>query len=380
MDTKQRLQRKATAKSSSPLPKALVKPRVKSMTLPRMSPQIGAPTAIAQKQTSREPRIIQRNKRMTTIAHRELIQTVNGSIAFTALKFPLNPGIALTFPWLSTQAQLWELYHFRKLKFEYITRTASTTVGSVLLMPDYDPEDAPPTTEAIASAHEDTVEDVCWRSLTCPLDPLAMNPFGGVAARRYVRAFAQAGDVATFDSGNFYFCSVEQVGAAAIGKLWVEYEVDLFKPQLGNTAVAPLRTSAFSATGETFVTTVAKNYIPPVQIADPLGVATVGTPLVDGNFTPPKGSYRIFFQGNFNDNGNEAFSVQVRLFENGGALGNNVISTGQVAATAGGENLSLCVIATVNCSGSDTVQLSIIATGAAGALSLVTSSMLWELA
>lgn len=367
----------AKAKPKAALPKKAAPQRT------GQGPSLGAAIAVSQKQTSREPLILQRGSRETVICHRELVSSVNGSIAFTATKFPLNPGVATTFPWLSTQANLWDQYRFRRLRFEYITRTATTTVGSVLLVPDYDPTDIAPTSEAIASAHSDTVEDACYKNLTCVLDPRAMNPFGGtLAGRRYVRSFNQAGDISTFDSGNFYFCTVEQTGASAIGKLWVEYEVELFKPQLGNTTVAPSLTSLFALTpSQALVTGVSTNLIPNAQVADPLSVGLVGTPLVSGTFTPPKGSYLISGYVQFADTVNEAFTCTAQVRQNGAALAQPSICSISIGATgAANESLTLPIAAVVNCSGTDTIDVRVTAVGAAGVLTVNTAQLIFRLA
>jgi len=180
---------------------------------------------------SSEPRI-SGNYQKTNIKHRELISSVLGSVSFTVQSsFSINPGLSATFPWLSTQAQGWEQYRFNKLKFCYYTRTGSTTPGSVILVPDYDAADAAPSSEQIASAYRDVVEEVPWvEEFTCTLDPQAMFPNG---PKKFIRVGALASnlDVKTYDAANFYVCTIDGT-AINWGKIWVEYDIDFFVPQL----------------------------------------------------------------------------------------------------------------------------------------------------
>jgi hypothetical protein len=177
--------------------------------------------------------------RSTRIRHRELVASVSGSSTFTVSStLALNPGLAATFPWLSTQALGWEQYRFHALKFCEYTRCATSTAGSLMLVPDYDAADAAPSTETIASAYRDVVEDVPWVPLiSCPLDPRAMC---GPGQRKFIRTGALAAnlDVKTYDSGTMFVCTTDG-SATNWGKLWVEYDVEFFVPQLSAAGSPP---------------------------------------------------------------------------------------------------------------------------------------------
>jgi hypothetical protein len=181
-------------------------------------------------QSSQPPRI-NATRDSARIVHRELVASVIGTTAFTVLsQLSLNPGIAATFPWLATQAQSWEQYHFNKLKFCYYTRTGSTTPGSVQLIPDYDAADAPPASEQIASSYEDVSEDVPWKDIECDLRQQAMHPMG---PKKFIRSAALAAnlDIKTYDVGTLFVGTLDGT-AVNWGKLWVEYDVTLYSPQL----------------------------------------------------------------------------------------------------------------------------------------------------
>jgi hypothetical protein len=159
----------------------------------------------------------------------ELIDSINGSVLYTFVRFALNPGLIETFPRLSREAAVWQLYSFRKLSFRYVTRTGTSTVGSVILSPCYNPAEQPPADEKEASNTEGAVEDVSWaKELRCTLKKSNMFPLGN---RKQIRYFNVPGDVNIYDAGVMYVCCVGQPDGSEIGKLWVDYEVDFYIPQ-----------------------------------------------------------------------------------------------------------------------------------------------------
>jgi hypothetical protein len=165
------------------------------------------------------------------IKHRELLSSIIGSSTFsTVYQFALNPGLASSFPWLSTQAIGWEQYHFNSLRLCYYTRCGTLTSGSVLICPDYDAADSPPDSEQIASSYAGAVEDVPWKDIVCTLNQQSMHPDG---KRKFVRQAALSGnlDIKTYDVGQIFCCTVDGT-IVNWGKLWIEYDVSLYVPQL----------------------------------------------------------------------------------------------------------------------------------------------------
>jgi hypothetical protein len=181
-----------------------------------------------------KPSISQKSSDSCVVAHKELIANLSGSstAAFTQLlQLALQPGLASSFPWLSNIAQNWQFYRFKRLRFCFYTRTGSTTVGSIVIVPDYNPADAAPSNEVIASSYEDVQEDVPWKDQCCVLRPLAMH---GIGTKKLIRSGPLAAnlDINQYDSGNLWVFSVDSAAAAIWGKLWVEYEVEFMTPQL----------------------------------------------------------------------------------------------------------------------------------------------------
>jgi len=193
--------------------------------------QVAAAAAYATGVASGQPKFTQRSANECRIVHRELIDTINGSVDFVVgRKYSLNPGISTTFPWLSQEAAGWEKYKFNRLCFRYYTRAASNTYGSVIFAPDYDPDDSPPSNEQQASSFRDAQEDAPWKDIVCTLSPTDM--LGGLTDK-YVRLgiLAPSQDYKLTDSGTMFVCTTDGATAVGWGKLWVEYDVTFRVPQ-----------------------------------------------------------------------------------------------------------------------------------------------------
>jgi hypothetical protein len=299
------------------------------------------------------------------ISHSELVDSVLGSVAFEAIKYELNPGIAETFPWLSSQATGWEQYVFHKLCFEYKTRCATSTVGSVLLIPEYDPSDRPPETEAQASAYSGCVEDVPWRNQMLNFKKVNMFPMG---PRKFLRDQKVGGaDLKTYDVGALYLGTVEEASAAAIGKLWVHYDVEFFIPQsLGSSVPIAKSLSLYSRAAAQTITTATWTDIEfDTTVVDGLGIGN-GT---SGVFTLPKGAYLVQAKGNFQDNATEAFTGILRIFRDAVTVDQSSFNNSSSAAPS--QSMSCQYYVTSD--GTNTVKVQVYLVGAAGTLTSIAS-------
>jgi len=222
--------------------------------------------AYASGQIGRAP-VIKQSRDNCRVVHRELIASITGSTNFTVpQQFALNPGIAATFPWLSAMAQCWQKYKFHKLRFCAYTRTGSNVPGSLMLVPDYDAADAAPATEQVASSYEDVAEDAPWKDICATLSPKAMS--GPEHHFTRTTALAVNLDIKTYDVGNLFVCTVDGT-AVNWSKLWVEYDVEFFVPQLPpGGEISPLGGTFTGANTQT--------------AANPFGVAPVAGALANG--------------------------------------------------------------------------------------------------
>jgi len=199
-----------------------------------VSAPVAAPVAFSSRTRISSPKI-RATRNMCHIHHKEFLANLTGTAAWTLKNtYALNPGLPASFPWLSTQAQAWEMYKFNSIKFIFHTFAPTSTAGAVSLIPDYDAADGQPPNELAASSYQNMIEDACWKDIVCSLSPKAMS---GIGKEHFVRITTISGDIKTYDSGNFYVATSNSVGTPALGKLWVEYDVMLTVPTNVNSIV-----------------------------------------------------------------------------------------------------------------------------------------------
>jgi len=196
------------------------------------------------------------------VKHRELICSVGGSTEFEWSSYRLNPGISDAFAWLTQVALRFEKYRFRKLSFEYIPRCATTTAGSISMFVDYDVADAGPVSKQELMNSSGAVSTPPWMpaKLLCDRSSLSVT--------RYVRPGTTISntDARFYDLGMLYLAGDGGPGVATVvGELYVEYEVELFIPQIepsapsqclhtdGETAALPLGDTTASTSGDAIV-------------------------------------------------------------------------------------------------------------------------------
>jgi len=174
------------------------------------------------------------------VRHREYLGDINATILFNLASYPLNPGIAETFPWLSSIANSFEQYRFRGILFEFksmssdavLSTGANSALGSVIMSTQYDPLDSPFANKyqmenyQFANSAKPSITFIhpveCARSQT-PIDQLFIRD-GGVPANA---------DIRLYDLGVFNLATVGmQANQGVIGELWVTYECELYKPKL----------------------------------------------------------------------------------------------------------------------------------------------------
>lgn len=305
--------------------------------------------------------------RSTRLKASEMVSPINGSVAFSARKFPVNPGVALTFPRLSVEAAKWEQYRFRSLQFRYVTRSSTSDKGSVILSPDYNVRDPTPTTEQQATNTQDAIEDSVWKEIRCRMDVSAMFAFG---PRKLIRPGNVAGELNLYDAANFFLCTMEEADASLIGKLWVDYDVEFFVPQnsISESSMALTTSYGGKAANQTFTTNVAALLQLDSLTADPLGIGALNT----NAFTPTAGTYVITFEAQFQNSAAESFLGIVELWYNGANAGNNSSRWGLTVPAAGVVQSTQRAILTF--SGSDTISIRITMTGATGTLNYLGGS------
>jgi len=190
----------------------------------------------------------QATKASNIICHREYIGDIVGTTAFTNREFPLNPGMAETFPWLSSVADNYAQYRFHGLIFEFrplITDfvTAGGVGGSpgvVVMATNYNADDPAYGTKQEMENSEFAVSVKptmqLMHGVECAVDQTVLK-------QMYIRsgALPTGQDKKFTDLGKFQFAT-QANPVQTLGELWVSYCVEFFKPRLPNDVGGNVRT------------------------------------------------------------------------------------------------------------------------------------------
>lgn len=169
------------------------------------------------------------------VSHREYLGEISGAAAFTNRKYPLNPGMVETFPWLSTVAQNYQQYKFHGLMFEFrslITDfVTSGQPGTVCMATNYD-ADQPLFTNKIEMNNSEYA--VSTKPTINLIHGIECAPSQTSTPIMYVRtgALADTQDLNANDLGNFQLASQGNPASSVLGELWVTYVVEFLKPKV----------------------------------------------------------------------------------------------------------------------------------------------------
>jgi len=188
---------------------------------------------------SGRPRITTRSAECTVVTHREYISDLSAlNASFIASRISINPGLNATFPWLSSIAERFESYIFRRLHFVYQPIAPTSTPGSIMMAIDFDAADPTPSNKISLMAYSGAVRSSPWEETRFIATSADLKKFG---VQRYVRTgvVPTGTDIKTYDVGAFYIASQATPPAATtLGELYVEYDIELYTPQLTNSITA----------------------------------------------------------------------------------------------------------------------------------------------
>lgn len=215
---------KVKNQSSSPAMRASKanQPRAGNTTRSGNDVSRAAPVAIGTRRTAMAPRMVNRPNGGVSVSHRTFLGPVENSINYETVGFPLNPGVASTFPWLCKIASRYDKYKFTKLRFEYRSVTATSTSGVCMMSFDYNALDPLPASKLIQSQTIPNAENNVWMNndLVVPCD----------SEYRFVRQGLVVGsDLKTYDLGQMILSTIYGNGVIT-GELYVDYTVELTKP------------------------------------------------------------------------------------------------------------------------------------------------------
>jgi len=201
---------------------------------PGMQRQVAAPVSIGVVTKIAGPKYRASKNGSVCISHKELIGDVNGSVNFSVLRSRINPGLSTMFPWLSSVAPNYESYKFKRLHFKYVPSCSTSATGVVYLTVEFDPQDSIPTSERQIASYDGAVTGSVW----------TRHEYNCAARNLHKRSsyFVRNGTVPDnelqlYDVGYVIGATSGNADNSLLGKLWVEYEVELITPQLNDLAV-----------------------------------------------------------------------------------------------------------------------------------------------
>lgn len=188
-------------------------------------------TAKSRKMSGSSPKIVNLPKDTIRVTNREYLTDIPGSSDFIiSYTRTLNPGNQILFPWLSSVAQRYEKYVFRKLKLMYEPVCPTTTAGTVIVAVDPDASDTAPYSKQQMLAWQLSRRAAPWDEVALDLSRVCNLPqlyvlYGGVAPENT--------DIKTYAAGTLY-TAVQGTGAfsGVLGEIYLEYTVDLSIPNL----------------------------------------------------------------------------------------------------------------------------------------------------
>jgi hypothetical protein len=178
------------------------------------------------------------------IKHREYLKDITGSTEDFSLQesIPIQPGLQTSFPWLSSIANKYESYVFRKLSLRYLTMSPTSETGYLAFIPDYDPKDSAPDSKTKAMQNQNAMRVCPWDNKT-----LAFGRENLHKRKTYFTRFSSESELGLHDIGNLFVIVGGNQTENSLGELWWEYEIELMTPQEPDGLLCP--SLLFNATG-----------------------------------------------------------------------------------------------------------------------------------
>ncbi len=304
----------------------------------------------------------ERNPQAGVIEKQEQITLVSGTTGFQALKFPINPGLASTFPAGSSEAVKWTEWQCTKLSVSYIPTVSEFATqgqqGEVAIAVDYNADNVAPTAMNQIELLQFAGGGIPSRGFDFHATPKYMNK----ADPKYVRTgpVPAGDDLRLYDGGNIYFATSGCSNTTQIGKLIVTYRFEVRLPTLLNQGGGGLSVTAANEADASSEAGGATGVAHTVQFAtnntNPAYVNTAG------EIVPPLGNYVINWVLQHTFTGS-ASSVLAQLDKNGVAtpfsLSETFTAGTRTVVTVGGTML-------VTANGTDSFSVRTVATYSTG--------------
>lgn len=169
------------------------------------------------------------------VSHHEYVGDVTSSTSFSVHSYPINPGVQVAFPWLSSVAASFQEYEINGLIFYFKSTSANalnstnTALGQIIGAVQYNPYLPAPQDKismlGLASASDGKPSESNIYPVECKADMV-------VYRSKLIRTGAVTDDLAKYDHGNFFLGSNGSQAAAVVGELHIVYDITLKKPRL----------------------------------------------------------------------------------------------------------------------------------------------------
>jgi hypothetical protein len=191
--------------------------------------------------TSAAPRVVRESADRAFVANSEYVVGLYGATGFQVREHGVNAGLKTTqtglFSWLNELGRRYEHYRFTKLHIRYEPACATTATGQVGMYLDYGVLDPKPASWENANVNQGFVGGSPWMSHVLKLEPKRVSP-----SKKLTRYDLTTGDdLQLADAARLYLCVNGQVDGALVGYIYVDYEVELYTPEMSglNSAAIP---------------------------------------------------------------------------------------------------------------------------------------------
>jgi hypothetical protein len=170
------------------------------------------------------------NSRPVIITHSEYY----GSIVTTSTTFTLSkdivvqPGLNVSFPWLSTIAQNFDRYQLLNLELEYIPACPTSTGGTVYMAFDPDALDFGPIQTSDMLQYKSNIQ---FSPFLAQRLKVPTSLFKRILYTRTAAQNIGNGDLKTYDAGLLYVATDMTATGVSLGTIKLVYTVQLMDPQ-----------------------------------------------------------------------------------------------------------------------------------------------------
>jgi len=303
------------------------------------------------------------------------------STAFSILStYPINPGQATTFPWLSSIAKNFEKYRFLNLEFYVVPQVSQFAnggrTGEVILSIDYDASDAQPGSYQQQADQVPHSTAMPYQRQSLRANPREMHLESDA---KFIRpgGLPGASDIKTYDAGNFFVgCTGLDASQFNVCSLHVKYTCELTVPVLENFAQAPVNNSVTFLADSLAALTTATPYQPLLAAAASTSLPVVnGLAVVNtvGSIVPTPGNYLLDTACTMYNTGGILSVALLSVYKNGVR---QMPIGGTTAAYDGAASDTICTLNTsqfISCNGTDAITLSLQANFGGGTTNATTT-------